>query len=88
MNSIGIVLGIRYELHQLGSVGGFLMGLAWCISEAVGRWLRSDGEPVLRLCSRQGVICPWRIVCYSDLCHFQIIPQEERVVFQDKMILP
>lgn len=36
VNPIGVALGIRFEPTKPGSISAFLMGLVWCISEALG----------------------------------------------------
>ncbi|WP_075883775.1 MFS transporter [Candidatus Protochlamydia sp. W-9] len=36
VNPIGIALGVRYAPGQAGSISAFLMGMVWCISEAIG----------------------------------------------------
>ncbi len=36
VNPLGIALGARFEPTRPGSVNAFLMGLVWCVSEALG----------------------------------------------------
>lgn len=35
-NPVAVALGVRYVPHQPGVVSAFLMGLVWCLSEALG----------------------------------------------------
>jgi FSR family fosmidomycin resistance protein-like MFS transporter len=36
MNPIAVSLGVKMEPNRSGAVSAFLMGLVWCVSEAVG----------------------------------------------------
>jgi FSR family fosmidomycin resistance protein-like MFS transporter len=36
VNPIGIALGVHYVPEKAGSISAFLMGLVWCVSEALG----------------------------------------------------
>lgn len=36
MNPLAVSMGIRLESHRSGAVSAFLMGLVWCLSEALG----------------------------------------------------
>lgn len=82
MNPIGIALGTRYEPHQSGTVSAFLMGLVWCVSEAVGPGsvgmmsnLFSDYAPVKALAVLGGLFV---LQIYATAR----LPQEEQAVLQ------
>ena len=84
MNPLAISLGTKLEPNRSGAISAFLMGLVWCLSEALGPGgvgimssLFTDYAPVKALAI---LGCLFLVQIYATICLPKNVPAVEAVV--------
>jgi len=84
MNPVAVSFGVRLVPHSPGAISAFLMGLVWCVSEALGPGgvglmskMFTDYAPVKAL----AILGLFFLV---QIYHTLLLPKEERVVIKQE----